>query len=275
MFDFNGKTAVVTGSARGIGRNIAVGFAAGGADTVLIDINAGSLMTTCRELKQKGLPVYAFEFDLSRTDRLADMINDIHAQFGNIDYLVNNARAGKRTLPLGETIDNFDLISDVSLKAPLFLSQAFIRQSVDFDKDRGKASSRCIINISSVAAKTVCRESAGYHISKAALENLTRYLAVHGGNYGFRVNAIRPGFIVQDEHKKRYEDQDNKGFREIGRFCHPLKKIGSSDDIANAVLFLCSDLAGFITGQVLTVDGGLTIQDQWDLIHSYHHTEGK
>jgi len=269
LFDFTKKIIVVTGAARGIGKNIAAKFAFLGATVIIIDINTELLEKVGHEFHVGGLKVETVEFDLSRIDKISDTVKSIFNKYGSIDILVNNARAGKRTSPLSETLENFELTSDISLKAPLFFSQAVIKQTANRN-DSTSDKNKCIINISSVVAQNICKESAGYHIAKASLENLTRYLAVHGGPLGFNVNAIRPGFIVQDEHQERYRHGDNEGYRKMTEFCHPLRRVGSSDDIANAAIFLSSDLAGFITGQVLTVDGGLTIQDQWDLITMYH-----
>jgi len=271
LFDFIKKTIVVTGAARGIGKNIAAKFAASGATVIIIDRNAALLDKVRQELHTDGLKVETVELDLSMIDKFSEHVKSILKEYGSIDILVNNARAGKKTRPLSETLDNFNLSLDISLKAPLFFSQAVIEETAkrsDLNSDQNK----CIINISSVVAQNICKESAAYHIAKAALENLTRYLAVHAGPLGFRVNAIRPGFIVQDEHKEKYESVDNEDYREMTERCHPLRRVGRSNDIANAAMFLGSDLASFITGQVLTVDGGLTIQDQWDLVHTYHHS---
>jgi NAD(P)-dependent dehydrogenase (short-subunit alcohol dehydrogenase family) len=104
-------------------------------------------------------------------------------------------------------------------------------------------------------------------MAKAAIENMTRYIAKHGGKYNIRMNAIAPGFIVQDEHLERFYSDDNVAFRTIANEIHPLKSIGNSDDIANMVLFLSSEKSKFINGQTIIIDGGLTIQDSWDLVY--------
>jgi len=266
MLNFKGKTIVITGAARGIGKNIAARFASLGARVVIIDMNRDLLETTAQEFTKKGWDVLPSEFDLTKTHRISEYVTNLIKRYGSVDILVNNAKAYKHNAPLSETVDNFDLAVDVSLKAPLFFSQSMINE---ITVKAGAVQPRWIVNISSVVAGHICRESAGYHLTKASLENLTRYLAVHGGDKGVRVNAIRPGFIVQDEHRERYSRSDNKTYRDMSRFCHPLKCVGRSDDIADATMFLCSPMARFITGQVLTVDGGLTLQDQWDLIKRF------
>ena len=263
LISYKGKTVIVTGAAQGIGKNIATKFAKSGAAVVVVDKNTKDGKSVVDEICSSGYKAEYYKLDIADIKQSEEMITSLINKHKYIDVLVNNARAGKRTEPLKETEENWQLTTDVSLKAPLFLSQTFINE---INKNNSNAS---IINISSVAANTVCNESATYHITKSGLENLTRYLAVFGGGKGVRVNAIRPGFIVQDEHRDRFLCDDNISYRNLAEFCHPLKKAGTSDDIANSVLFLCSDYASFITGQVLTIDGGLTIQDPWNMLYNF------
>ena len=258
LISYKDKTVIITGAARGIGKNIAIKFAELGANVVILDKNKKDGNMLVDKICSSGYEAEFFKLDLNNnTKTIEEMIFSLFRKYNNIDILVNNARAGKKTDPLKETEENWEETIDVSLKAPLFLSQTFINEI------KSKNSMANIINISSIAANTICNESVAYHITKSALENLTRYLAVFGGNMGVR------GFIVQDEYHDRYLSDDNLTYRKRAEFCHPLNKIGSSDDVANIVLLLCSEYASFITGQVITVDGGLTIQDQWDLVNRY------
>lgn len=255
IFNFEKKIVLVTGGARGIGKNIARKFVSAGASVIIVDNDNIKGIKTQKELNINGQNVKYVNCDLREIDQIDEMMAGLFNKYGKIDILINNARAGVRTAPLKETEVNFQITLEVSLRAPLFLSQSFINYCTT------KENADCILNISSVAALNVGGESISYHLAKAALENLTRYLAVHGGPFGIRVNAIRPGFIVQDEHVERYEHESNKKYRYIVKHSHPLKNYGTSDDVANAALFLCSGFAGFITGQVLTIDGGLMCQD--------------
>lgn len=264
LISFKDKTIIVTGAARGIGKNIATQFAEVGATVVIVDKNEKDGQSVVDEISSSGYKAEYFNLDLADTKRMEEMIISLFKKYNHVDVLVNNARAGKRTAPLEETVENWQFTVDISLKAPLFLSKIFI------NKISENNSGGSIINISSIAASTICHESAAYHLTKSALENLTRYLAVFGGPKGVRVNAIRPGFIVQDDHQDRYLSDENIPYRNLAEYCHPLGRVGTSDDVANAVLFLCSKKASFITGQVLTLDGGLTIQDQWDLVYNYN-----
>lgn len=257
---FHKKIVIVTGAARGIGKNIAVKFATAGAYVVIADQDDASANTVVEQIRSAGNNSEYYKVDLSKIEQAESMIRDVMHKHGRIDVLVNNARSGIQTEALHESEENWDVSLDVSLKAPLFMSQTFIQECTD------NVEMACIINISSVTAQKICNESAVYHAAKAGLENLTRYLAVYGGPKGIRVNAVSPGFIVQDEHQERYLRNDNASYRQIAESCHPLKRVGTSDDVANATLFLCSDQASFITGQVLTVDGGLTVQDPYSLM---------
>lgn len=257
---FKNKVVLVTGAARGIGKSIADQFAREGAYVIVIDKDQDAGAKVIEDIKQAGGDGEFRKQNLKNVGDLVEMISGYGKRFGKLDVLINNARYDERTLPLSETEQNFKSAVDVSLVAPLILSQEFIR--VNSTQNNHDSS---IVNISSVAASYVGGESAAYHIVKAGLESMTRYLACHGGRYGARVNAIRPGFIVQDEHLPKYKKDDNKQYRELAESCHPLNKVGTADDVVSAIIYLCSNQAKFITGQVLTVDGGLTIQDQWHI----------
>ncbi|NQV49890.1 MAG: SDR family oxidoreductase [Candidatus Marinimicrobia bacterium] len=256
------KRVIVTGAGRGIGKNIALKFAESGYKVILVDNDEKRLQSVSTECQERGLKVEYYCLDLQIVQDIEKMLSRLFKKYRKIDALVNNARGGSRTAPLAETEDNWQLTMDVSIKAPLFLAQSYI-------EEMWKAKSTgCIVNISSIASTMVGQESTAYHLAKSALDNLTRYLAVHGGPKGVRVNAVRPGFIVQDEHRERFSSEANLEYRKMAESCHPLQKVGKSDDIANVVQFLCSESASFVTGQVITVDGGLSIRDQWDLTYS-------
>ena len=259
---FAGQVAAVTGSAGGIGRNIARAFGREEARVIICDIDKDRGLATVSELRQQGISAEFLYVDLSKRNAPQAMVQDIVRRWGKLDILVNNARSGKRTDFLAEDEDTWEEGMSVTLRAAFFASQEAIR--VMAPKGGGS-----IVNISSVSASAVGAESAVYHIAKAGLIQATRYLAAHAGNSGVRVNAVLPGFIVQDEDQARYSQDDNQHYREIAEFCHPLKSTGRSNDVAEAVLFLSSPEASFITGECLVVDGGLTLQDQSYLIYRF------
>ncbi len=263
MSEFKDKIVLVTGAARGIGKNIAKKFALAGARVVIVDINEVDGNKCVSQIKIDGYIAEFLKIDLVKISAIESGIEYCFESYGHLDVLINNARGGTRTHPLEETEDNWNNAFDISLKAPLFAAQKYIKLIDDIK--RGGS----IVNISSIASQLICHESASYHLTKAAIENLTKYLAVHTASNGVRVNAIRPGFIVQDEHQDRYWSEENLIYRNTAEYCHPGRCIGRADDVSDAVLFLCSKKASFITGQVLTVDGGLTIQDPSSLMMQF------
>lgn len=260
---FAGKVVAVTGSARGIGKNIARVFGLQGARVAICDIDQEKGRTTQSELCQQGIEADFFQVDLSQRGEPQAMIRQIVQRQGRIDVLVNNARSGRRVPMLEEDDDSWEEGMAVTLKAAFFASQEAIRAM----KQTGGGGR--IVNISSVAAHFTCHESPTYHIAKAGLLQMTRYLAAQAGSYGVCVNAVLPGFVVQDEHRERYERDENRNYREIAEFCHPTGRVGESDDVAKIVLFLCSTEASFISGQCIVVDGGLTLQDPSDLVYRF------
>lgn len=260
---FKDKITVVTGSASGIGKNIARAFGKEGGHVIICDIDAEKGRSTQHELRQQKIPSEFLCVDLSKKGAPQSMIKKVIKRFGGLDILVNNARFGKRVSLLEENEDSWEQAMTVTLRSAFFASQEAIRAM-------SKTGGGNIVNISSVAAFLTCHESPVYHIAKAAYLQMTRYLAAEAGKYGIRVNAILPGFIVKDKDRPQYEKKGNEQYRRIAEFCHPLGKIGSPDDIAGVVLFLCSQEASFICGQSLIVDGGLTLQEQSSLVFKFN-----
>lgn len=234
--NFNGKVVAVTGAGRGIGKNIADLFEGLGARVARCDRKASELNA-----------------DLSTPEAGRILIAEIIEKFGRIDVLVNNARSNLRNLLWDETEEQWDFEMAVGVRAPYFLSKnAMLHMN-------GGA----IVNVGSVTSMVVSHESAAYQVSKGACLQLTRVLAKMGASRGVRVNAVLPGAIVQDEHRERYDRWNNSDYREKMAAVHLSRRPGTSNEVANAVAFLASDLSGFTTGASLVVDGGLTIQDLW------------
>jgi len=257
------KICLITGAARGIGLNIARAMGKEGCMLAISDINEKMLSHAKEKLLKDGLHVEVFPADLALKGEPKRLVNKVVGKFGKLDVVVNNARAGEKYSVENESEDNWDLSHNVNLKSTFFLAQA----AIEFmPKDSS------IITISSVSASLISENSPSYHISKAGLSHLTRYLAVFLGKKGIRVNSVKPGFIVQDEHRTKYlaTGAKQEKYRAATESLHPLGTgPGYSDDVANAVVFLASQEAKFITGQEIVVDGGMTIQDPTKILFSY------
>lgn len=258
--DYRDKTALVTGSARGIGLAIVRRLAEEGARVIIADINNESGQSAAEGLRQAGLDANFLSIDLSCPGAGVAMINAAVKIAGPIDLLVNNARAGKRRSLLEETEDNWNLAIDVGLKSAFFAAQAVIAHL----RETGRAGA--IVNVASVAAILATNESPSYHASKAGLLQLTRYLAVAAGPHRVRVNCVLPGLIVQDEHRARFDAEGNEKFRDAAARYQPLGYVGSEADVAEAVLYLCSERARYVSGSCLVIDGGATVQEQFGML---------
>jgi NAD(P)-dependent dehydrogenase (short-subunit alcohol dehydrogenase family) len=260
IFDFSNKTVLITGAARGIGFTIAENFCKFGAHVVIADINKQKGNESVQKLIKRGYKC-SFKFlDLNDFDVFDVIIDDLINEFNQIDILINNARAGGKNTLLDENFKNWDQTSNVILKSSFFLSQLLI-------KNREKSKINTILNISSVAGILATPESPSYHASKGALISLTKYLAIEAGKYGVRVNCLLPGFIVQNEHLNRYNDDNNLNFRKISETYQPLGKPGNEIDVAESAMFLCSSTSKYINGVTFILDGGATSQEQFGLSH--------
>ena len=262
---YSGKIVLITGAARGIGKNIAIRFAGKKETVIIADLNEQLGKKTVSELTAEKLRAHFIRCNLSLQGEPEKLIKSVVKKFGRIDILVNNARSKSQSPVFGETEKSWNTVIGVTLKAAYFCSQAAV-------SEMKKTGGGVIINISSVEAILAGKDSPVYQISKTAILSMTRYFALHAGEFNIRVNAVLPGFIVQDEHQKSFNADKNSQYRKIAIFAHPLKRVGTSDDIAAAVEFLSSAHAGFITGQTLIVDGGLTIQEPSNLVYRFNKT---
>ena len=260
MFDFKNKIVIVTGGLRGIGLEIATQFAKQGGSVLIADKDQKTADELVPSLVlKKSLDINHHYLDLEDLESCEALLDYVKSRYKRLDVLINNARGGTRESVSRHTPENWDTTFNVNLKGAFFLSRACI----EFMQTNDSGS---IINLSSVSASYVSPESVAYQLSKAGLEQLTKTLAVYGGQYGIRVNAIAPGFIVQEQHEDRFYGPDNESFRNTAYHYTATGYVGSSIDVANAALFLSSPMARFITGQVLNVDGGGYIQDPFHLL---------
>ncbi len=230
-----------------------------GAETLLLDIDraADSLASSLRE---KGSKSQYCSIDVRETDSLGTALGSVLKGDG-LDGLVYLVRGRERDSYLSLGPSSWDNDYSLTVKGAFFCARAAVPSL------KAAASGLpSILFVSSILARVVGSESVSYHTAKAALEQLTRFLAVQLGPSGIRVNAVQPGFIVQDEHVGRYSSEANELYRERSETVHPLGRVGFSGDVIDPMLFLMSPMAKYMTGQTLCVDGGLTLQEQSHLV---------
>lgn len=243
-----GKTALITGASTGIGKAIALKMAENGAN---IAINYIGDQAAAEEVKQAaenlGVKAHIYNCDITGFQKTKEMIDQVAADFGTIDILVNNAGIVRDNLILAMKEEDFDAVINTNLKG------AFNMIKNTFSLFAKKRSGR-IINISSVIGLMGNAGQANYASAKAGLIGLTKSTAKELAARGVTCNAIAPGFIATDMTKNL-----NDKTKEVYINAVPLKRMGTAEDVANAALFLASDLSAYITGEVIKVDGGLYI----------------
>lgn len=243
-----GKVAVVTGASRGIGRQIALSMAKEGA-IVIVNYNGSAKMAeeTVKEICEAGGQAEAVQCNVSQSDKTEEFIKYVIDQYKRVDILVNNAGITKDNLLMKMSEEEFDSVVAINLKGTFNCIKQVSRQML---KQRGGR----IINISSVSGVVGNAGQANYCASKAGVIGLTKSVARELGSRGITVNAIAPGFIdtemtavLPEQVKERMKEQI------------PLKRFGKTEDIAELAVFLASDKAGYMTGQVICVDGGMAM----------------
>jgi 3-oxoacyl-[acyl-carrier protein] reductase len=241
--DFTGRIAIVTGAARGIGKDIAAALIERGAQVALVDIQ-DEVMATAADL---GEGARGYTADVTDPDACKSLVATVKDDFGQIDILVNNAGITRDTLLPRMSPEDFDQVLKVNLYGTFYLSQAVARPMM-------KARYGRIVNIASVIGLHGNVGQANYAASKGGVIALTKSTAKELAARGISVNAIAPGFINTAMTEKLPEKVRDHMLSMI-----PFRRFGETSDVAGAVLFLASDLAGYITGQVLVVDGGMFI----------------
>lgn len=250
LFSVAGQIALVSGASRGIGRALAHGFARRGATVVVTGREKETLERTAKEIGARA--VVCDVSDPKAIDRLVETVLKDH---GRVDTLLNVAGVNRRMRAEKLTEADYDYIVDINLKGPLLLSLAVGRTMLE----RGKG---CQINITSLNNDRPLRGVMPYAVSKSGLQQMTRALAMEWGPRGVRVNAIAPGFILTDLTQKLWAQPTMKAWADENT---PLKRLGVPEDLVGAAIFLASPAAAFMTGQMLTVDGGCSAGSNWPI----------
>jgi len=250
LFDLTGRTAIVTGGSRGIGKEMAEGLAEAGANLMLCARRSEWLDATVAEFAARGFIVAGAVCDVSKAEEVENFVHKTVSKFGSVDILINNAGTSWGAMPEDMTLEQWQKVIDVNLTGCFLFAQAAGREML-------KQGSGSIINIASIAGMTSSANGpfyAGYVASKAGLIGLTRELAASWGRRGIRVNAIAPGFFhsrLADAVIDIYERQIQEN--------NVIPRIGREGELKGVTVFLASDASSYVTGQTIAVDGGLTV----------------
>lgn len=250
LFDLTGKTAIVTGGSRGLGREMAEGLAEAGANLMLCARRDSWLNETLAEFRERGFMVEGVLADVSQAADVQKVVEETVAKFGKVDILINNAGTSWGAMPEEMTQEQWQKVLDVNLTGCFLMAQAVGREMLKYN-------SGSIVNIASVAGLRSSANGpffASYVASKAGLIGLTRELAASWGRKGIRVNAIAPGYFhsrLADSIIDLYERsiQENS----------PIPRIGNEGELKGTAVFLASDASSYVTGQTIAVDGGMTV----------------
>ena len=245
--NLSGRTALVTGAAQGLGRVIAQSLAAAGAKVACIDINADSLAETVASIRSAGGTAEPIACDVTNSSRVNEVVDEVTGKWGALNILVNNAGITRDNVIVRMKDEQWDAVININLRGTFLFTRAAARPMMKNRQGR-------IINIASVSGLMGNPGQANYSASKAGVIGLTRTIACELASRNITVNAVAPGFIATDMTAALGEEILLEVRKRI-----PLGRLGEPQDVADAVLFLASDAASFITGHVLTVDGGLTV----------------
>lgn len=243
-----GKTALITGAARGIGKALALKFAEEGANIAFTDLVIDENGEATRaEIETKGVKCIAYASNAADFAQTQEVVKKVHEDFGTIDVLVNNAGITKDGLMLRMSEQQWDMVINVNLKSAFNFINACVPIMM---KQRGGS----IINMSSVVGVHGNAGQANYAASKAGMIALANSVAQEMGSRGIRANSIAPGFIETAMTQQLPEDVRKDWMKKI-----PLRRGGQADDVANVAVFLASDLSAYVTGQTIQVDGGMNM----------------
>ena len=245
MKTLTNKVAVVTGSAQGIGKAIAIKLANAGADVIVVDMDVEGVQQTSKEIESSGVKTLGVKCNVADANDVANLVSKIQETFPTIDILVNNAGITRDNLLMRMDEKDWDLVLSVNLKGPFLMTKAI--SQVMMRQRRGR-----IVNVASVVGLMGNAGQANYAASKGGLVAFTKSVAKEFASRNITCNAVAPGFIETRMTEKLQDKAKENYIKAI-----PLNRFGTADDVANAILFLASDDASYITGQIIGVDGGM------------------
>lgn len=265
MGRLDGRVAIVTGGAQGIGGATARKFAAEGAKVLIADIDEPTMLQNAERIRAAGGTVETIVADVSQREQNKQMVDAAVGHWGAVHVLVNNAYGGGRAMH-GSAVEVSEEAWNQGLAILMTAIFLGVKHAVPVMQQSGGGA---IVNISSVHGLLMAPRRIVYEAGKSAVIGMTRQMAIDFGPLGIRVNAICPGHIVTERVQPQWEAHPD-GLRYFDQQ-YPVRRTGVPEDIANAICFLCSEEASFITGQALAVDGGLTIELQEDLAVNVAH----
>ncbi len=246
----HGKVAVVTGASRGLGRAIALELAVAGADVACLATRAENAESTADAVRRAGRRALTVGCRVERQAEVATAFAEVQAALGPVDILVNNAGISVPTPLLAMTEENWDLHMDVNVKSVFLCTQSAVRQMKETKRGGN------IINIGSILGQNAAPQTLGYCTSKAAVDHMTRVLAIELAKYHIRVNCVAPGYVKTDLIDTLITD--GKITLDAMEKRTPQRRLGTGEEIGKAVVYVASDDAAFMTGHILVLDGGWT-----------------
>ncbi|HSS22299.1 MAG TPA: glucose 1-dehydrogenase [Pyrinomonadaceae bacterium] len=247
--EFVNKTALITGATSGIGKATALRFAAAGARIAAVGRNESALADLQKQVVDTGSEFLAIESDLARDQEAEGVVAKTLKRFSGLDVLVNAAGHISSGTVENTTLDAWDKMMEINLRAPFALMQQAVPALIE---RRG-----CVVNVSSVTGLRAFPGVLAYCVSKAALDQLTRCAALELAAKGVRINAVNPGVVVTEIHKRGgMSDEAYDAFLEHSKTTHPIGRVGQAREVAELIYFLASERAGWITGATYSIDGG-------------------
>jgi gluconate 5-dehydrogenase len=255
LFSVAGQNVVVTGGSRGIGRAIAEGFAARGANVLICSRTQESVETALKEMNDAGLKADGVACDVSDEQQILTAVQTAISRLGHIDTLVNVAGVNRRKRAETVTADDYDFILDTNLRGAFLMSREVGKHMIE-------RKSGAQINIESLNTWMPLKGVLPYAMSKFGMQGMTRGLALEWGRHGVRVNSLAPGFILTDLTRKLWSDPEMQAWNQANA---PLGRLGQPEDMVGTAIFLASKASAFMTGQTLYVDGGFSAGWSWPI----------